>query len=90
LQEPDSASAILLLGKHYYNKSVDLLKAGFGNRLITQILGQAIRQLKLYEAKATITNDIHYKEGVQLLVNALYAVGDKAEAERYNKLLQGI
>jgi hypothetical protein len=90
LQEPDSASAILLLGKHYYNKSVDLLKAGFGNRLITQILGQAIRQLKLYEAKATITNDIHYKEGVQLLVNTLYAVGDKAEAERYSKLLQGI
>jgi hypothetical protein len=88
--EPDSARAFLLLGKHYYNMAVDLQKAGAGSKKVIPVLRRAVNQLKLFVAKAKSPGSISYKEGLELLVTVLKAVGDKAEAERYNLLLQGI
>jgi hypothetical protein len=88
--EPDSARAYLLLGKLYYNMAVDMQKAGARSNKVIPVLRKSVTQLKLFETKSNPTSAASYKEGLALLVNALNAVGDKDEAERYNQLLQGI
>jgi hypothetical protein len=88
--EPDSARAYLLLGKHYFNMAVDMQKAGAGSNKVIPVLKKSVSQLKLFETKSKSTSGTSYKEGLTLLMNVLNAVGEKAEAERYNQLLQGI
>lgn len=89
--QPDSSKAYLLLGKHYYNMAVAMQKAGGSvNTKITGMLQKAAIQLKCFEKNMSEKRSQEYEEGVRLLITILNVLGSKADAERYNKLLEGI
>jgi hypothetical protein len=79
--QPDSAKAYLLLGKHFYNKAVDLQKAGAGNKPVVTAFNQAIKMLKIFTNRPFEPGSKIRIEAFEIMITAYKAAGRKGEAD---------